>query len=201
MFDIVTIGASSGGIKTCCKILSLLPQQFSWPIVLVQHLQPSQDAKAVAKILDLKSKIKVVVAEDGLPIQAKHVYISPANTHMLINLKKKIDLMQSEKIMYCRPSIDVLFNSVAHVFRHRAIGIILTGANEDGTAGLAAIKKNGGYTIVQNPDTAVMKWMPRSVLDRFEVDTVLSPIEIGNFLKDMWFLTNQGRNYDKQRKI
>ncbi len=198
MFEIIAIGASSGGIHTCCEILGLLPMQFSWPILLVQHILPSQDAAVIAQILNSKSNINVIKAQEGQIIKPKHVYISPANTHMVVTSKKTIHLLQSEKVMYSRPSIDVLFESVANVFRKKAIGIILTGANTDGSEGLATIKKCGGYTIVQNPDTAIMSSMPNSAIEKSKVDTVLSPTEIGNFLKEMWFLTNRGyKYYDK----
>ena len=141
MFDIVTIGASAGGIQTCCEIFNRLPMQFSWPILLVQHLMPSQDSSLIANIIGSKTGIPVTMAKEGEFIQPGRIYIAPSGTHMLVTRKKTLHLSKSKKIMHSRPSIDVLFKSVAHVFCERTIGIILTGANKDGAEGLAAIKK------------------------------------------------------------
>ena len=186
MFDAVVIGSSAGGIEACIRLLSMLPAGFSWPILLVQHLSPTQKASEVAKIIGAKTKLRMKEAKHGERILAGHIYIAPSDCHMVVTKKGILQLTKDQKVNYSRPSIDVLFKSVVPVFHDRVVGIILTGANEDGAQGLAAIRENGGYAIVQDPKTAVVDCMPRSALAKTYVDTVLSPEEIGIFLGEMW---------------
>jgi two-component system chemotaxis response regulator CheB len=199
MFDVIAIGASAGGIQTCRILLAQLPEQFSWPILLVQHIGASQDAFSISRILARETNIPVVAAKEGDNISPHRIYIAPSGYHMLVTKKKTLHLSNAEKVMFSRPSIDVLFKSIAEVFQNRAIGIILTGASPDGAEGLATIKSHGGFTIVQNPATAVMRCMPDSALAQVDSDTILPPIEIGQFLKEMWLLAHplDGRKREK----
>lgn len=198
MFEIIVVGASAGGIQTFGQVIEMLPESFSWPILFVQHLSPTQDASVIAKILMHKTKLSVLVAEDGKTIRPRTIYISPADFHLCVERKKKIRLLKTEKIQQSRPSIDVLFKSVAEVFKERAMGIILTGANGDGAKGLALIKESGGYTIIQDPKSAIMNHMPNSALSRLSPNTILPPSEIGAFLHEMWLLSNN--NHLEERK-
>ena len=119
--------------------------------------------------------------DDKDPIEASHVYVAPSDYHLLVD-GGRFALSLDERVQYARPSIDVLFESVAEAYRDRAIGIVLTGANADGAAGLAAIKRNGGVGIVQDPRTATRKTMPEAAIAAAEADAVLPLEEIGPFL-------------------
>lgn len=186
MFDVVVIGASAGGINACSHVLKMLPKGFAWPILIVQHIHQTQKASVIADILKTKTKLPVKEATQKEIVQDGYVYIAPADYHMTVTKRKTLLLTQGEKVKSCRPAIDVLFKSAASLCQERVIGIVLTGANDDGSEGLAAIKNNGGYTIVQDPKTAMVDCMPKSAIARTYIDTILSPEEIGIFLGDMW---------------
>ncbi len=199
MFDVITIGASAGGIKACRQLFSMLPTQFSWPILLVQHIMPSQGASGISSTLEYVTEIPAIVAKEGEIIRPRHIYIAPSDRHMMVTKKRTLQLSKGKKVMYSRPSIDVLFKSAAEVFHNRVIGIILTGANKDGAEGLAAIKDHGGFTIVQDPGTAFMRCMPDSAIAQTDSDTVLSPVEIGGFLKAMWLIAHPPYSVERKK--
>ena len=118
---------------------------------------------------------------DKEPVEPRHVYVAPADYHLLVDGGALRPLRRRPRPVRA-PSIDVLFESVAEAYRDRAIGIVLTGANEDGAAGLAAIKRNGGVAIVQDPRTATRKTMPEAAIAAAQADAVLPLEEIGPFL-------------------
>ncbi len=119
--------------------------------------------------------------DDKETIEPRHVYIAPADYHLLVD-DGHFALSVDARVQFARPSIDVLFESVAESYRDRAIGIVLTGANEDGAAGLASIKRSGGVSIVQDPRTAERRMMPDAALAAVEADAVLQLEEMGHFL-------------------
>jgi len=204
MFDVVTIGSSAGGIDACSRLLGMLPKGFSWPILLVQHLHHSQDASIVAEIIKARTNFSVRAARNKEIVLSGHVYIAPSDQHLVVTKKRSLSLTKHQKVKNCRPSIDVLFKSASAVFQERIIGIILTGANDDGADGLMAIKSNGGFTIAQDPKTAVVSHMPNSAIKKTYIDTVLSPEDIGRFLGEMWEvfasspITRKRQYYDRR---
>jgi two-component system chemotaxis response regulator CheB len=115
-------------------------------------------------------------------IEAGRIYIAPANYHLLVERDRTLSLSIDAKVCYSRPSIDVLFETAAEVYRSGLIGIILTGANNDGTAGLRRIKKNDGLTIAQDPATAEVKRMPTSAIEENIVDRIVSLKKLSSFL-------------------
>ena len=133
--------------------------------------------------------LEVKEAEEKEPVQPGYVYFAPANYHLLIEDDRSFALSIDEKVNYTRPSIDVLFESAADVYGSSLIGIILSGANNDGVAGMLRIKRSGGLVIVQDPDTADAPFMPKAVLEAISVDYKLAPRSIGHLLKEFLAVT------------
>ena len=179
-YSIVVVGASWGGLHALSVLVGGLPPQFNVPLVLVQHR--SRDAHSLLGTL-LQDHTPLIVCEvdDKQPIAPGYVYLAPADYHLLVD-GVRFALSVEARVQFARPSIDVLFESVAESYRDRAIGIVLTGANEDGAAGLAAIKRNGGVSIVQDPLTAERRTMPDAAIAGSVADAVLPLREIGPFL-------------------
>lgn len=176
-FDIVAIGASAGGVKAITSILGDLPENFPAAVVIVEHLAPEQKS-AMAEILQWNCKLKVKDAEDGEDLKPGVVYVATPDRHMLVNYRK-IALTSTDRVHFLRPSIDVLFNSVAADFGSKAIGIILTGTGKDGSVGLKAIKARGGVTIAQDKKTSESFGMPEAAIKAGAVDFVLPLQDIG----------------------
>jgi two-component system, chemotaxis family, protein-glutamate methylesterase/glutaminase len=180
-YKAVVIGTSAGGLKALQVLFSNIGKRFNLPVFIVQHLHPESD-DYMARMLASYSTLKLKEADDKEAIKNGTVYFAPANYHLLISADFTLALNVDEKVNYCRPSIDVLFESASEIYGSQLIGIVLTGSNQDGTAGMNIIKKNGGLTIVQDPLTAEVDAMPLSVIDKVKVDQILSLKEIGKFL-------------------
>jgi two-component system chemotaxis response regulator CheB len=180
----IVIGASAGGLTTLQEILAPLPANFRYPILVVQHRRPAQD-DLMAFTLNESSRLHVKEADQLEPIRSGTVYLAPANYHLLVEADKTLSLSIDDKVSYSRPSIDVLFESAAAIYRSDLVGIILTGANHDGTIGLQKIKEYGGLTIAQDPASAEVPTMPNSAIQNNVVDKILSPTEITNCLTQL----------------
>jgi two-component system, chemotaxis family, protein-glutamate methylesterase/glutaminase len=176
-FDIVAIGASAGGVKAIDSVLGNLPEDLPAAIVIVEHLDPVHKS-SMAEILQWNCKLRVKDAEDGEDIKQGVVYVATPDRHMLVN-HGKIALTTTERVHFLRPSIDVLFNSVAADFGSKAIGIILTGTGKDGSVGLKAIKARGGATIAQDKNTSESFGMPEAAISAGAVDFILPVQDIG----------------------
>lgn len=176
-YDIVVIGASWGGVDVLMQLVKALPADWPLPVVIVQHQHPNS-GDALQRILRKLTSLSVADVEDKDEIEPGHIYIAPANYHLLVEDDRSLSLNVSAAVNYSRPSIDVTFDSLARVYQGRCIGIILTGANEDGAAGLKKIKAEGGYTLVQTPATAEAPTMPEAAIATGAVDAVLAPAEI-----------------------
>jgi two-component system, chemotaxis family, protein-glutamate methylesterase/glutaminase len=180
-YEVIAIGASWGGLHAVGTLLQGIPQQLDQSIVVAQH-RSSESSRGVLESL-LQRHIGRPVSEPGdkETIEPCRVYVAPADYHLLVD-GDHFALSVDARVQFARPSIDVLFESVAESYRDRAIGIVLTGANEDGAAGLAAIKRNGGVSIVQDPRTAERRIMPDAALAAGKADAVLPLEEIAPFL-------------------
>jgi two-component system, chemotaxis family, protein-glutamate methylesterase/glutaminase len=184
--EIVAIGASLGGLDALSQLLGALPEDFSCPIVIVQHRRPDTEAR-LAQLLDGRCSLSVSEPDDKEPLEAGHVYVAPANYHLLVELGS-LALSTDPPILYARPSIDVLFESVADAYGETAIGVVLTCSNEDGAAGARAIKTAGGRVLVQNPKTAEASTGPLAAIAATAVDAVLELPEIAARLRE-WTAT------------
>jgi two-component system chemotaxis response regulator CheB len=180
-YDVIAIGASWGGLRAVGTVLDGLSDEVDAAIVVAQHRGPSTARGALESLLQLRVRRPVSEPHDKEPLERCRVYVAPADYHLLVE-RGHFALSTDERVSYARPSIDVLFESVAQAYRERAIGIVLTGANEDGAAGLAAIKARGGVAIVQDPEGAERRTMPDAALALTAADAVLPLAEIPMFL-------------------
>ena len=180
-YELIAIGASWGGLQAVGTLLQGIPQQLDQTIVVAQH-RSAESSRGVLESL-LQRHIGRPVSEPGdkEPVEPRHVYVAPADYHLLVE-DSHFALSVDARVQFARPSIDVLFESVAQVYRDRAIGIVLTGANEDGAAGLAEIKRRGGVAVVQDPAGAVKRSMPDAAIAATVADAVLPLEEIGKFV-------------------
>ncbi|QEN04929.1 chemotaxis protein CheB [Thiospirochaeta perfilievii] len=176
-YDVIVVGASAGGLSALEKILSGLEKDFSIPIIIVQHLSPDS-GDSILSLLKKYSVIELSEPCDKEVILNNHVYLAPADYHIMVEKDKTFSLILGPKENYCRPAIDVLFETAAEVFFDKTLGILLTGANTDGTKGCIAIKKFSGTVIVQDPEEATMAVMPLGAINANAADFVLSLKEI-----------------------
>ena len=181
MYEAIVIGVSAGGMEALKTILPMLPLSFPTPVAIVQHTTGRSD-NFLAEYLDGISKLTIKEAEDKEPLLAGHVYLAPARYHLLIEADHTLSLSIDEPVNYCRPAIDVLFESAANVYCASLIGIVLTGANKDGAQGLKTIKMQGGLAIVQNPKKAKASHMPQAALAATKADHIVELEQIAPLL-------------------
>lgn len=158
-YDVLVIGASAGGIDALKAIFATFSAYDAVACIIVQHLSPNNPSYMKSIVSDA-SKRSAVEIEDKTVIVRGGIYLVPPNYHALVEKKGYFTLSVSDKVCFARPSIDVTFESVADAFGSRCVGVLLTGANQDGGMGLKAIKEAGGYTVVQDPLTAEATEMP-----------------------------------------
>lgn len=180
----IAIGASAGGVEALSTLLPALPMRLAVPVFVVLHLPRGRDSLLV-EIFGPKCVVPIVEAEDKQPAVPGTVYLAPPDYHLLVEEGRSLALSVDEPVHFSRPSIDVLFESAAEVYRERLLGIILTGGNEDGAAGLDAVRRAGGLTAVQRPDSAYASLMPLSALKRVPADFVLDLEEMANGLRSL----------------
>jgi two-component system, chemotaxis family, protein-glutamate methylesterase/glutaminase len=180
-YDVIAIGASWGGLHAVGALLDGLSADVDAAIVVAQHRGRDSARGALESLLQRHVERPVTEPDDKAPIERCHVYVAPADYHLLVE-NGHFALTTDSRVQHARPSIDVLFESIADAYRERAIGIVLTGANADGAAGLAAIKRHGGVAIVQDPATAERRTMPDAAIAATSADAVLVLEEIPNFL-------------------
>jgi two-component system, chemotaxis family, protein-glutamate methylesterase/glutaminase len=175
-FKLIVLGTSLGGFSALKKVLKSIPEAIGVPIVIVQHRHLDSSDRTLRDILQRYTALSVREVEDKDKIQPGYAYLTPADYHLLVE-PGHFALSVDEPVCYARPSIDVLFESAADVYGEQVIGVILTGANEDGSQGLKSIKAQGGITIVQEPSTAECAVMPKAAINAVaKVDWIL-PLE------------------------
>jgi two-component system chemotaxis response regulator CheB len=174
-YELVAIGASWGGLHALETVLGGLPAGFRTPIAIAQHRAVESGSGALPRMLSLRSGLEVFEAGDKDAIEPGHVYIAPPDYHLLVE-PDGFALSTDDMVQHSRPSIDVLFESAADTFGERVIGVILTGANADGAGGLERVKRRGGVTVVQDPETAEKRAMPDAAIATGAADHVV-PLE------------------------
>jgi two-component system chemotaxis response regulator CheB len=182
--EAVVIGASAGGIQALSVVLPALPPDLRAAVFIVLHL-PRDRPSVLADIFGRKCPLPVREAQDKESVAAGTVYFAPTNYHMLVDSGPQLSLSADDPVHHSRPSVDVLFESAAEIYKERLLGIILSGANEDGASGLAAVHDAGGVTVVQQPDTAAAPHMAISALRLRPADWVLPLAEIANLLRTL----------------
>ncbi len=180
-FDVVAMAASAGGLTALSQILTALPAEFPAAILVVQHLDP-RHRSLMAEILSRRSPLKAQEAREGDTLSPGTVYIAPPNRHLLVNIDGTLSLSQSELVHFVRPSADLLFESVAAIYKDRAIAVVLTGTGSDGVMGVQAIKKMGGTVITQDEKTSEFFGMPSAAIQTGNVDFILPLDEIPSAL-------------------
>ena len=171
--DAVVIGASAGGVEVLSVLLAMIPKDCRVSFFVVVHI-PRERPSLLPELFAGRCALPVREAEDKEPVQPGTVYFAPPDYHMLIDRGPVVALSGDEPVHFSRPSIDVLFDAAADIYGERLMGVILTGANQDGAEGLAAIGRAGGRTIVQEPASAAVPYLPRAALEAGPVDAVLS---------------------------
>lgn len=171
--DAIAIGASAGGIEAIGTLLQALPSPFVPAILVVLHVPPDRPS-AVPQLFGVKCRLPVREALDKEPIEPGTVYIAPPDYHMLVEPECLLSLSKDAPVAFSRPSIDVTFESAAHAYRDRLLGIVLTGANSDGASGLATIRREGGRAWVQRPEEALANAMPAAAIEQAGADLILS---------------------------
>jgi two-component system, chemotaxis family, protein-glutamate methylesterase/glutaminase len=191
MYELICVGASWGGFDAFRQLLSDLPADVDVPVVLAQHRHPDSSAASLAELLSLRVRREILDAEDKMPIERGKVYVAPPDYHLLIQ-RGSFALSLDERVQYARPSVDVMFESAAYAYGPAVIGIILTGANEDGAAGLALVKQSGGVAVIQDPEGAVKRAMPEAAIAATAADAILPLDEIGKFVYGLCMKTKAG---------
>lgn len=179
--ELVVIGTSLGGFSALEILLGGLSCEFPVPIAIVQHRLAGGDDQ-LSLVLQVRSALPVSEPDDKDPIEPGHVYMAPADYHLLVD-RGSFALSTEQRVCHARPSIDVLFESAAHAYGAGLIGVILTGANRDGAEGLARVKEHGGFAIVESPATAESRIMPEAALAATQVDRILPISAIAMFLE------------------
>jgi two-component system, chemotaxis family, protein-glutamate methylesterase/glutaminase len=180
-YDLIVVGASWGGLNALSTVLAGIPGELSCPIAVVQHRRHDALEGGLPSLLQLHTRARVVDAEDKMPIEPHTVYVAPPGYHLLVE-SGAFALSVDERVQFARPSIDVLFESAADEYGPHLVGVVLTGANADGAAGLARIKERGGVVVVQDPRTAERGEMPGAAAAATAAGAILPLDEIGPFL-------------------
>lgn len=180
-YEAVVVGVSAGGLAALVEVLPKFDINMMLPVMIVQH-QSNDSDDFLVRYFDQLCRQSVREVEDKMPVESGTIYFAPANYHLLVEPDRTLSLSTEARVNYSRPSIDVLFESAADTYMDRLVGIILTGADPDGTNGAARIKELGGLIIAQDPETAEAKAMPMSVIKHVQVDHILPLNRIGDFV-------------------
>jgi two-component system chemotaxis response regulator CheB len=181
-FEAVAIGTSAGGIEALNYLLPQIPASSRKAFFVVQHITADSDSYYI-RMLGSKCRLPVREGCNTEEIVPGRIYFAPPDYHLLIEKNLTLTLSEEEKVNFSRPSIDVLFETAAEAFTGKLTGILLTGVNRDGSAGLMRIKNLGGQTIVQEPEDAAFSEMPLSALKLFKPDHTMTLEEIANWLR------------------
>jgi two-component system chemotaxis response regulator CheB len=186
-YELVVIGCSLGGMRALQAIFEHLPKEFPLPIAVVQHRYRTSN-EALPSFLRRHSALGVVDADDKQWIKPGHIYLAPADYHLLVERngeQGELSLSVDAKVEYSRPSVNVLFESAAFAYGPATIAVVLTGANADGAQGAKTIKQRGGFVVVQDPADAESPEMPRAAIAAARVDRILPLERIGPFLVEL----------------
>lgn len=182
--EILLIGGSAGSLDVLLEIFPKVKHALTFPIVVILHRKNTADMTLTDLLLN-KTKLPVKEIEDKESIQNSMVYVAPPDYHVLIEKTKQFALDYSEKVNYSRPSIDVSFESASEVYGRGVVCVVLSGANNDGTEGAKIIKSNGGIVVAQQPETAIVPFMPEFVIKDVQTDHILNPKDLIQFINSL----------------
>ena len=183
-YKAVVIGGSAGSFQGMVKILSQLPKGFPLPIIMCLH-RLKHVRNGFVEALSIKSVVQVTEPHDKENIRKGGVYLAPANYHMSVELGNYFALSTEEMMNNSRPAIDITLSTCAFVYKDKLIGILLSGANRDGAAGMKSISEKGGLTLVQEPSECMIDTMPKAALAITKIDHVLKVDQIVEFFKEL----------------
>lgn len=184
----LVIGASAGGVEALLQLLSGLPGSYPLPVIVVLHISDDRNS-LLSEVFSYRLAVPVMEAADKLPVQPGTVYFAPAGYHLLVEADASFSLSCDAREHYSRPSIDVLMESAADAWGAGLAAVLLTGANQDGAAGLARVGKAGGLTVVQEPAEAQSAVMPQAAIDLQAPDYVLPLKQIKQLIAKLRHLT------------
>jgi len=183
-YEAVVIGVSAGGLRALSEILNGLPENYPLPLIVIQH-RSKEERTLLEEVLQAKCAISIKQADEKETIKGGTVYFAPPDYHLLVERDHSFSLTCDEPVNFSRPSIDLLFETASEVYKDKLVGVILTGANSDGAAGIQAIQQRGGLTIAQDPETSHFPDMPRAAIDTGSVQHILTAPAIKYFLLDL----------------
>ena len=178
--DIVVVGASAGGLGALIEFVQVLPAQLPCAIFVVVHI-PSDTPSMLPEILNHRCELQAIHPVDGERIALGKIYVAPPDHHLLVE-PDRVRVARGPRHNRHRPAIDPLFRSAARAYGSRVVGVVLSGALDDGSAGLEAIQRRGGVAVVQDPETAAFPGMPQNALQKVDVRYTLAPKEIGRLV-------------------
>lgn len=188
--DIIVIGASAGGVEALVHLVRNLPRNLPAALFIVLHI-PAHSPSLLPNILSRAGYLEAIQAEDKMKFEYGHIYLAPPDYHLLLE-QGYVRVAYGPKENRHRPSVDPLFRSAARVYTSRVIGVILTGALDDGTSGLLAIKRYEGLAVVQDPNEALYPGMPQSALEHVNVDYCVPLAQMGDLLTRLVHEPNKG---------
>jgi two-component system chemotaxis response regulator CheB len=181
--DVVVVGASAGGMDALQKLVGALPADFPGSVFIVWHLSPGVRS-VLPEVLSRSGPLRATNPRDGDAIEPGRIYVAPSDHHLLVE-RGYVRVTRGPKENRFRPAVDPLFRSAAYTYGSRVVGVVLSGALDDGTAGLWMIKMKGGTTVVQDPAEATHRSMPLNALDYVDVDHKLPAAKIGALLGEL----------------
>jgi two-component system chemotaxis response regulator CheB len=179
--DALIIGGSAGSLEVLLKVLPLLNPNLSFPIVIVIHRKHGTDS-LLPELLSGRTKLTVKEIDEKEPVAAGNIYIAPSDYHTLIEQEQTFSLDYSEKINYSRPAIDATFQTAAEVYKEKLVCLLLSGSNADGVNGLKSVKMWGGTTVIQDPATAQVSYMPEQAAIHAKIDYILRIEDMAEFI-------------------
>jgi len=181
---LLLIGGSAGSLQVILSMLTAVGRGYAMPVVVVLHRNNTFES-SLEDLISTRTKVAIKEIEEKEPILPGMVYLCPADYHVLIEQDHTFSLDYSERVNFSRPSIDVTFKSAADVYGAGVFAVVLSGGNADGAEGMQEVKAHGGFTIVQDPETAEVPYMPQQVLLRMGVDLVVPTEELPEVIKGL----------------
>ncbi len=184
-YEVLVIGGSAGSIQVLKTILKNIRRPLNIPIIVGMHRMAHDSTSNLVKVIQYSTPMPVLEPHNGQVLLPNHVYIAPADYHLVVETNQTASLSRTPLVHYSRPSIDVLFMSISEVFKAKAIGVLVTGANKDGATGLKMIKQQGGIAIIQDPADCFIDTMTQEALKVTSVDYILKANEITEVVEQL----------------
>lgn len=182
--EALVIGGSAGSLDVLLRVLPVLDEQLTFPIIIVIHRKHGSDS-LLPDLLSSRTRLKVKEVDEKESIVAGTIYVAPSDYHLLIEQDRTFSLDYSEKINYSRPAIDVTFQTAAEVYKSKLACLLLSGSNSDGVNGLKTVKIWGGLAMIQDPESAQVAYMPAQAKLHVNIDEILKIEKIGEFINSL----------------